>query len=254
MNWPPLSFLSNSPDPKKSKITTTESNTNPEQNSTLVEIYGPPGLREFILLSMSLSESYLAYNYIVYELDFIKEFVDNKNYLPTNPEQNNFFKTSCDNILDANNPSHIQEIPIEKPIKLLENSHYLLSCETIGTGQNATKLSIYAYLEGAEQEPEYQSKMKISYLFTTSPKIGALDAKKLKIDGLPPGKNYALLKSGKTVEFSNKIFKPEDYISESKPGKIYLNGYGIFPKSVHPWLLKILSHKDYKNCQMLLRM
>lgn len=50
---------------------------------------------------------------------------------------------------------------------------------------------------------------------------GALDAAKLKEEGVPSGPVYALLKQGKTVELPDgRIIRGTDYLSPSTPGRI----------------------------------
>jgi len=130
--------------------------------------------------------------------------------------------TSMGSIITENTP-HSQEVISSKNPKFDKNLNgYNLFKTKIGTGANASEVSGYAYLETTRARSNSKTKpnSNISYVFTTSPKIGKLDAVRLKNDGLKPGKDYTLIKNGQSVTNSEgKVFHPADYISPALPGK-----------------------------------
>ncbi|MBL3716372.1 ribonuclease Z [Lactococcus garvieae] len=60
----------------------------------------------------------------------------------------------------------------------------------------------------------------LGYRVVEKDRVGELDAEALKAAGLPFGPLFGKIKKGETVEYEEKVFRPEDYIGADKRGKV----------------------------------
>ena len=71
--------------------------------------------------------------------------------------------------------------------------------------------------------PIRHNKPGFGYVFEEKERLHA-DEKKLRRMGLLPGKEYGLLKEGKSVEWKGKVLKPEDYVTHERGIKFVYTG------------------------------
>lgn len=190
-----LSAGSVSGSPQKKKLKS-------EPPEFILEIYGPVGLAVYLRTVLKLGMSFLGYKYRVIEINFTQNSPENLENSSNSPEYLHSMGFTSDSEL------HFQELKVQN--FQLFTTNLLFQSKKIGEGNNQTDLSCYCFsLDNST----------INYIFTNSSKIGKLDAKKLKQDGLPAGKLYQQLKAGQVVKNSEgKEFHPQDYISADIPG------------------------------------
>lgn len=196
-----------------------------------IELYGPFGLAIFIRTILKISTSMLGYTYKVFEFPCESKLTSSLHDLDTIDKP--CLMPTGD--FTSENDFHLQEMEPEI-IFFDKNLQGFLLFKNFKIDKD-TKLSCYAFIENSI----------INYIFGNNPKIGKLDAKKLKSDGLKPGKDYTLIKAGKTVvNDEGKIFNPKDYISENIPGNLLIC-LQSFEQNDNILIKNLYKNKDYQQ-------
>nr|XP_039263619.1 zinc phosphodiesterase ELAC protein 1-like [Styela clava] len=170
-----------------------------DPTDTIVEIYGPCGLRRFLRESLNLSRSILSFKYVVHEL-----VPENKQYNHIKGGDPDWSKWSPDHM--ATGSLHINECKHGRAI------FYDSSCEgwfifkdekiTILAGQLCHRIPAFGYV------------------FFEPPKPGRLESEKLQKAGVPKGPLYGKIKRGESVTLADgTVINPRDYIGPEQPGR-----------------------------------
>lgn len=164
----------------------------PERAGSVMQIYGPQGLRKYVRVSLELSRSELAYSYTVHELR-----VPDTDW----PHDWETWKPSH----EAEGPLHPNELPgqdiamsgEESTYKLFEDDHFTIMAAPV-----------------SHRVPCF------GFVFLEKPQLGRLDPEILKARGIPPGPLYAKLKSGREIQAPDgTIIRPQDAVGPTRPGR-----------------------------------
>ena len=204
---------------------------NPDENR-IVDIYGPHGLRKYLLTSLEMSRSMPAFQFNIHEL------MPKENQFP--PE---WFKLNTDFDYSGEAASYIGESSHRKifpqkindiqskEIKQLNNDEITKSSQSEGSSLDESrcdKSSKYYWEVLNWDESAYEVKAAVlqhripcfGYVIYEKEKPGSLNIQKLKEFGLKPGPIFSQIKAGKTVQMDNgTVITPEEVMGPPKEGR-----------------------------------
>uniref|UniRef100_A0A3Q3KJF5 ElaC ribonuclease Z 1 n=2 Tax=Mastacembelus armatus TaxID=205130 RepID=A0A3Q3KJF5_9TELE len=167
-------------------------NPNPEQNLSCVDIYGPQGLRRFLRVTLGLTGSQLLFPYAVHELEPTPE---------QSPEEGRLsleMTTEC-------GPLHPQE-QLGRTISLDISSDCYLLFEDPKFVVKAFRL--------------FHRVPSFGFCVQERDRPGRLKTELLKELGLKPGPLYGRLKAGESVTLeSGRVVLPSEVLEEAIPGR-----------------------------------
>ncbi|XP_040897397.1 zinc phosphodiesterase ELAC protein 1 [Toxotes jaculatrix] len=175
-------------------LCTVSLNTNPEpqQNLTCVDIYGPRGLRHFLRVTLGLSGSQLLFPYAVHELEPTPE---------QSPEEG---QLSLEMTAECG-PLHPQERP-GRTISLDVSSDCYLLFEDKKFVVKAFRL--------------FHRVPSFGFCIQEHDRPGRLKTELLKELGLKPGPLYGRLKAGESATLeSGRVVLPSEVLEETIPGR-----------------------------------
>lgn len=167
----------------------------------LIEIYGPYGLKKFLLVSLSLSRSLLNFDYVVHEI------------VPV-PSQ---YETGEDEI-SWKQWQPLQDVIGEAP----HPSEQMREHNLIHFDENTQRYNIIS--KGpikVEAGPLTHRLPAFGFVFTeTEGKLGKLDLDKLVQFGVPKGPLFGKIQRGQPVTLADgRVAHPKDFLGPSKPGR-----------------------------------
>lgn len=170
-----------------------------DPTNTIIEIYGPLGLRRFLRETLSLSRSVLAFQYVVHEV--VPENVRFRQGRDWDVKDSNWTLEE-----KASGPLHINEMKTGHAIFYDPCHNGWLVCKdsnvTILAGQLRHRVPAFGFVF---QEPS---------------KPGKLDSQKLIAAGVPRGPLFGKIKNGETVTLENgTVIIPNEYIGPNQPGR-----------------------------------
>lgn len=171
-----LCTLGNGLDPDKGK-------------DTIIELYGPVGVRKFVQVTLGLSRSPLVFRLAIIEME---------------PRPDQFPE-------DWNEWPYENEL-LESPLpqeSSYERKTFLDNCWNIFD-------SAYVKVEAVALKHRIPS---FGFVVTEKTSVGKLDSKKLLDHGIKPGPIFGKLKGGKTVEFEGEILDPKNFLGPDIPGR-----------------------------------
>eukprot|EP00092_Neocalanus_flemingeri_P010078 GFUD01010861.1.p1 GENE.GFUD01010861.1~~GFUD01010861.1.p1 ORF type:complete len:372 (+),score=92.96 GFUD01010861.1:251-1366(+) len=158
---------------------------------TVVEIYGPKGLRKFVHTTLGLSRSGLAFKIVIFEL------VPRSDMYPPDWGQLG---------VEHELPS-AEKLPVEVGHTNIETSDS--SWKLFSDGQYSVSAAALKH-----RIPSF------GFVISESSSPGPLDSKKLAEKGVKPGPIYGQLKKGESVKLeSGEILNPLDYLGPDIPGR-----------------------------------
>ena len=157
------------------------------ENRAPLEIYGPVGLRQYLRVSLGLTQSLLGFTYIVHELqysspDCVSEWTYSSDTNELHPNE------TCGKTITAN-----------------KNGVWRVCQEGI--------LTVLA-------APLKHRTICFGYVIQEQESLGKLDPNVLKEKGIPPGPLYAKLKNGETITAPDgSLVTPKDALGMPRPGR-----------------------------------
>ena len=201
------------------------------QEDRVVDVYGPQGIRKYLLTSLELSRSGFNYKINIHEL------VPRENQFPSDWEEwNTDLEYSGQNAIRLGEKRHTKihatqvcDSPsVTSPIDC--NGAVDSTGICTGTEQSANGVCSYFWDVLSDSHGDYCVKAAVlqhrvpcfGYVIQEKDKPGALDALKLQQEyRLKPGPQFGELKEGKTIELENGIrIRPEDVLGPPKKGRM----------------------------------
>lgn len=169
------------------------------QSNSVIEIYGPCGLRRFLRETLSLSRSILAFKYVVHEL-----IPEKKQYSDLKVEDPDWDVWSVDH--RASGILHYNECNRGRAIFFDQSCKCWPVCKddnfTVVAGQLCHRIPSFGFV------------------FTEHPRRGKLDHEKLSMAGVPKGPLFGRIKRGESITLENgHIINPSQFIGPERPGR-----------------------------------
>ena len=202
---------------------------NPEENSRVVDIYGPLGLRKYLLTSLEMSSSVPAFKYNIHEL------IPREDQFPQEWSKLNINFEYSGKIAE-----HIGELSNHSINPIIIHDKELLESKKLNSASsmNSNKFSNEGdIIRDKEQKhywdviswdkSSYSVKASIlrhripcfGYVIHEKDKSGTLNVQKLKELGVKPGPIYSQIKSGIPVKLENgDVINPNEFLGPPKKG------------------------------------
>ncbi|XP_041460335.1 zinc phosphodiesterase ELAC protein 1-like [Lytechinus variegatus] len=163
----------------------------PDREGSIMEIYGPQGLRKYVRVSLELSRSEMSYSYVVHELQ-----------VPDTDHPHDW---------ESWKPSHEAEGSLHPNEKAGRN--ITMNADGIYNLHEDDRHIIQA-------APLTHRVPCFGYVFLEKPQPGRLDAEMLRSRGIPPGPLYARIKAGQEIEAPDgSVITPQDVVGPTRPGR-----------------------------------
>jgi len=160
--------------------------------NTIIELYGPHGIRKFVTTSLGLARSPLVFKLSVIELvPRPDQYPSNWADWPVDHEVQDQFK-----------------LPTECEYRRVECSKEEKCWNLFSKNGMTVKAAALVH-----RIPSF------GFHIQEADGPGSLDAVKLQAVGIKPGPIYGKLKAGKTVEFEGNTLRPEDFLGPNIPGR-----------------------------------
>ena len=208
-------------------LCTLGNGTKTSNDEKVVDIYGPHGIRKYLVTSLELSRSVPSLKFNVYELMPVKSQLS-----PDWSEWNTDFEYSGQSGSKVGEVLYRKIYPekictTNRPIAPLSNENGGLFDEYNSQSRNESANFIWNVCEFGNTSCSVQAgalKHRIpsyGYVITERDKPGKLDALKLQKDyDVKPGPVYGKIKSGKLIKLDDgRTINPEEYLSPSSPGR-----------------------------------
>ena len=197
----------------------------------IVDIYGPHGLRKYLLTSLEMSSSAPAFQFNIHEL------IPRENQFPQDMlKSKSNYEYSGDAATYIGELSHRKIFPknkLDEP-SLTHNSINTEQCKILEKSEDNVETclpnndskwhwDILNWGEGSYDIKAAVLQHRIpcfGYVIHEKDKPGTLDVQKLKDMGIKPGPIYSQIKAGKSIKLEDgAVIKPDEFLGPPKQGR-----------------------------------
>jgi ribonuclease Z len=197
----------------------------------IVDIYGPHGLRKYLLTSLEMSSSAPAFQFNIHEL------IPRENQFPPDSfKSKTNYEYSSDAAAYIGELSHRKVFPTNTEVEscMKPNTMNIEPCTNLEQSENNIETGDSNYEKICHwdllnwNESSYDVKAAVlqhripcfGYVIHEKDKPGTLNVQKLKELGIKPGPVYAEIKAGIHVQMDNgEVINPDEFLGPPKKGR-----------------------------------